>query len=122
MWILKNPQIDVIHQTLQNLWFQKQIEKKKDQNWKWQKSKIVISKWFKNVINFPMEYYSLIHTLFSLKGYFCLNAICLINKQAKKSGQLQECPCCYDDEVLEEDMDTCSADTKHKVCITCIRR
>ncbi|ROT81987.1 E3 ubiquitin-protein ligase [Penaeus vannamei] len=41
---------------------------------------------------------------------------------AKKNGQLKECPCCYDDEVLEEDMDTCSADDTHKVCNTCIRR
>ncbi|XP_045592246.1 uncharacterized protein [Procambarus clarkii] len=42
---------------------------------------------------------------------------------AKATHQLLECRCCYDDEVLEEDMDTCNAPgSKHKFCINCIRR
>ncbi|XP_066988324.1 LOW QUALITY PROTEIN: uncharacterized protein [Macrobrachium rosenbergii] len=42
---------------------------------------------------------------------------------AKAANQLQECGCCYDDEILEEDMDSCnSPEMKHKFCCNCIRR
>ncbi|KAK4328200.1 hypothetical protein Pmani_001322 [Petrolisthes manimaculis] len=42
---------------------------------------------------------------------------------AKATHQLVECTCCYDDEVLEDDMDTCTnQETKHKFCNNCIRR
>ncbi|XP_042221686.1 E3 ubiquitin-protein ligase RNF216-like isoform X4 [Homarus americanus] len=43
--------------------------------------------------------------------------------RAKTNDQLKECQCCYDDEVLADDMDTCSAPgTEHIFCINCIRR
>ncbi|XP_068238259.1 uncharacterized protein [Palaemon carinicauda] len=42
---------------------------------------------------------------------------------AKAANHLQECGCCYDDEILEEDMDSCnSTEKKHKFCCNCIRR
>ncbi|XP_071539421.1 uncharacterized protein [Panulirus ornatus] len=42
---------------------------------------------------------------------------------ARATYQLQECGCCFDDEVLEEDMETCNATgSKHKFCVNCIRR
>lgn len=43
--------------------------------------------------------------------------------QARAAHQLVECSCCCNDEVLEEDMDTCTnPETKHKFCNNCIRR
>ncbi|KAK7077921.1 hypothetical protein SK128_020266, partial [Halocaridina rubra] len=42
---------------------------------------------------------------------------------AKSTNQLLECGCCYDDEILEEDMEYCNAEgTRHKFCCNCIRR
>ncbi|MPC47131.1 hypothetical protein E2C01_040866 [Portunus trituberculatus] len=42
---------------------------------------------------------------------------------AKAANELQECRCCYDDEVLEADMEPCTAQNDHhKFCVNCIRR
>lgn len=42
---------------------------------------------------------------------------------AKAANELQECRCCYDDEVLEADMERCTSQNgHHKFCINCIRR
>ncbi|KAK8406659.1 hypothetical protein O3P69_007319 [Scylla paramamosain] len=42
---------------------------------------------------------------------------------AKAANELQECQCCYDDEVLEADMEPCtSQNDHHKFCVNCIRR
>ncbi len=39
---------------------------------------------------------------------------------ARDAGELQECTCCYDDEVLFEDMSTCPEG--HLFCNECVRR
>ena len=40
---------------------------------------------------------------------------------ARASGELHECGCCYDDEVLFEDMVPCTSGN-HLFCKTCVRR
>ena len=40
--------------------------------------------------------------------------------EAKESNALQECSCCFDDEVLLEDMLQCPRD--HMFCRECVRR
>ncbi|CAL4112790.1 unnamed protein product, partial [Meganyctiphanes norvegica] len=42
--------------------------------------------------------------------------------RAKNEGLLKECGCCYDDEVLEEDMSSCESENGHIFCNNCVRR
>ena len=41
-------------------------------------------------------------------------------EEARKLGQLQECPCCYSDDCLEEDMLPCK--NGHSYCSSCVQR
>ena len=41
-------------------------------------------------------------------------------EEAREAGELYECTCCYDDEVLFEDMSACP--DGHLFCNECVRR
>ena len=41
-------------------------------------------------------------------------------EEARAAGELEECGCCYDDEVMREDMLECP--NKHRFCRECVRR
>lgn len=47
----------------------------------------------------------------------CVSIIC---PQAKAKGELLQCQCCYDDEVLLEDIRTCIEG--HLFCVSCLQK